>query len=78
MYEKLPKELKENAHFCLWRYETRNGRKTKVPYQANGRRADIRNKACFTDFDTVLNLVSNYDGIGMGIFAPFVAIDIDH
>lgn len=78
MYEKLPKELKENALFCLWKYELRNGRKTKVPYQTNGKRADSSNKACFSDFDTVANLAQNYDGIGMGVFQPFVAVDIDH
>lgn len=78
MYENLPKELKENALFCLWKYEMRNGRKTKVPYQTNGKRADISNKACFSDFDTVANLTQSYDGIGMGMFQPFVAVDIDH
>ena len=26
MYDKLPTELKENALFCLWRYEERNGK----------------------------------------------------
>lgn len=78
MYENLPKELKENALFCLWKYEMRNGRKTKVPYQTNGKRADSSNKACFSDFDTVANLTQSYDGIGMGMFRPFVAVDIDH
>lgn len=78
MYENLPKELKENALFCLWKYEMRNGRKTKVPYQTNGKRADSSNKACFSDFDTVANLTQSYDGIGMGMFQPFVAVDIDH
>lgn len=33
MYEKLPKELKENAMFCLWKYEERDGNMTKVLYQ---------------------------------------------
>lgn len=78
MYENLPKELKENALFCLWKYKMRNGRKTKVPYQTNGKRADSSNKACFSDFDTVANLTQSYDGIGMGMFQPFVAVDIDH
>lgn len=78
MYENLPKELKENALFCLWKYEMRNGRKTKVPYQTNGKRADSSNKACFSDFNTVVNLAQTYDGIGMGVFQPFVAVDIDH
>ena len=28
----IPQELKSNASFCLWKYEKRNGRSTKVPY----------------------------------------------
>lgn len=52
--------------------------KPKVPYQTNGKRADSSNKACFSDFDTVANLTQSYDGIGMGMFQPFVAVDIDH
>lgn len=31
MYEKLPDDLKRNARFCLWRYETRKSKPTKVP-----------------------------------------------
>ena len=30
MYEKLPHELKERGSFCLWKYEERDGRMTKV------------------------------------------------
>lgn len=78
MYNKLPNELKENALFCLWKYETRDGKKTKVPYQTNGKRADKTNPACYTNFETAIKHLANYDGIGMGIFKPFVAIDIDH
>lgn len=33
MYEKLPEQLKKDGRFCLWKYEERNGRMTKVPYQ---------------------------------------------
>lgn len=40
MYEKLPSELKENAVFCLWKYEERDGNITKVLYQINGKHGD--------------------------------------
>ena len=43
MYEKLPQELKERGAFCLWKYEERDGSRTKVPYQTNGLRADSAN-----------------------------------
>ena len=28
----IPKELKTNASFCLWKLEKRSGKPTKVPY----------------------------------------------
>ena len=50
MYEKLLHELKERGSFCLWKYEERDGRMTKVSYQTRGLRADSTNKATFTDY----------------------------
>ena len=32
MYEKLPEQLKKDGRFCLWKYEERNGRMTKVQW----------------------------------------------
>lgn len=78
MYDKLPSELKENALFCLWRYEERDGKITKVPYRLNGNCADSTKKQDFADFRLVVNAASGYDGIGMGVFGTFCAIDIDH
>ena len=47
MYEKLPEQLKKDGRFCLWKYEERNGRMTKVPYQTNGRKASSADKIPF-------------------------------
>ena len=78
MYEKLPQELKERGSFCLWKYEERDGRMTKVPYQTSGLRADSMNKATFTDYSTAISLRDKYDGIGIGVFDDICTIDIDH
>lgn len=78
MYEQIPNELKAKARFCLWRYEQRDGRKTKVPYQLNGCRAKSNDIACFSSFADVCKIADNYDGIGMGVFNGYSAIDIDH
>lgn len=78
MYEKLPQELKDNARFCLWRKEERNGRPTKVPYRINGRKCNPTDKRAFTDFRTAYSTAAHYDGIGMGIFDGYCAVDIDH
>ena len=68
MYETLPKELKDRGAFCLWKYEERDGRRTKVPYQINGLKADSTNKDTFTEFASVTSHIAGYDGIGIGVF----------
>lgn len=78
MYANLPKQLKEDAHFVLWKYEVRNGKKTKVPYQTNGFKANPSDIRTFTTFKNVTDEVMNYDGIGIGAFNNFAMIDIDH
>lgn len=77
MYEKLPEQLKKDGRFCLWKYEERNGRMTKVPYQTNGRKASSADKNTFSDFRLAVNAMDGYDGIGMGAFDDFCMVDID-
>ncbi len=79
-YDNLPKELRNNAKYCLWKYEERSGqtKPTKVPYQINGWRAQPNNEKTFSDLASVLKLTNQYDGIGIGIFKEFSAIDVDH
>ena len=78
MYRNIPNELKQDALFCLWKYETRDGQKTKVPYKTNGAKARINSATDFSSFDSVSKLVDKYSGIGMGVFNGYSAIDIDH
>ena len=78
MYKNIPNELKMEALFCLWKYETRDGQKTKVPYKTNGYWACVNSATDFSSFDSVSKLVDKYSGIGMGVFNGFSAIDIDH
>lgn len=77
-YEDLTPEIINQGKFCLWKYETVSGRKTKVPYQVNGMRADSTNPDNFSSFYKALEVADQYDGIGIGVFEPFIAIDIDH
>lgn len=79
MYEKLPDDLKRNARFCLWKYETRKGKPTKVPYRTDGRRADSTKAADFSTFDAVTAVLrkGGYDGIGIMVGGGFSAVDID-
>lgn len=77
MYEKLTQELKERGAFCLWKYEERDGSRTKVPYQTNCLCADSSNKVTFTDYAIAVRHRAAYDGIGIGVFGDICAIDID-
>lgn len=80
-FENIPEELKKGALWCVWRYEERDGRRTKVPYDAKtGKRAQSNNRSTFSDYNTAVNAFRkyNYSGLGIGVFPPFAAIDIDH
>lgn len=77
----IPAELIEQGRFCCWRYEDRNNRKTKCPYNPRtGGGAMSNNPDTFADFQTAQNALNSgkYDGLGVGIFPPFAAVDIDH
>lgn len=78
MYSNLPNELKQNALFCLWKRQNRNGKITKLPFQTNGSMAKSNDIGCFCDFDKAVKNMNGYDGIGMGIFGGYSAVDIDH
>ena len=79
-YNNLPKALRENGKFCVWRFEERQGqdKPAKVPYQISGRKAQPNNERTFTNYITAVEVVNRYDGLGIGIFKGFSAIDIDH
>ena len=78
MYDNIPNELKREALFCLWKYEFRDGKRTKVPYRINGIKACIDKPNNFSSFESVIKLVDKYSGIGIGVFNGYSAIDIDH
>lgn len=77
----LPPALLETGLFCCWRYEERNGKRTKAPYNPRtGGRAQSTNPATFAPSAVALAALQSggYDGIGVGIFGRLGAIDIDH
>lgn len=79
--ENLPAALRENGLFCCWRYEERDGKPTKVPYNPRtGGRAQSTNPDTFAPLNVALDAMQRggYDGIGVGVFGTLGAIDIDH
>lgn len=74
----LPEKLMTDSLFCAWRYEERNGKKTKVPYNPlSGNHAQSNDPSSFVPFHAALS-AAGYDGIGVGIFGDLCAIDLDH
>ena len=76
--EKIPQFLKAHGQFCNWKYELRDGNKTKVPYTpGTTRRANVSDPATFTAFETAAS-ATGYDGIGIRVHGRIVGIDLDH
>ncbi len=80
---KLPDALTMSPQWVLWRYETRNGKATKVPYQVNGKRAKSDDSQTWSAIDEVTRAwtisPARYQGIGF-VFTeadPFAGIDLD-
>ena len=78
----IPEELKRNAKWCGWKYETVGGRKTKVPYNLQTlEKAKSNDDSTFKDFcfaEDAFSLGGYVDGIGMLISNGYSAVDIDH
>ena len=76
--ENIPQTLKDHGEFCCWKYETKHGRKTKVPYNPRtGYGAKTNIPSIFVSFATAIN-ATGYDGIGIRVGGQFVGIDLDH
>ncbi len=77
--EKISISLRTDALFCCWRYEERDGKQTKVPYNpTTGKRAESNNSDTFSDFDTAVKASGKYNGVGVSIFRGICGIDIDY
>jgi putative DNA primase/helicase len=79
----VPDDLSERDQWVLWRFEDRNGRPTKVPYQVGGRRASSTDPKTWASFEDVTKEWRKSDGwySGLGfVFSaldPFCGIDLD-
>lgn len=77
--ENIPTYLKAHASWCNFRYEERKGNMTKVPYNpATGYKAYVNKPETFTDFETAVSELKDYDGLGIRVDGIIIAIDLDH
>ena len=80
----IPRELRDQSQWVVYRIETRDGKETKVPYRADGRgKASSTSPASWSSFADTLeacNRDASLSGIGFVFSADdsFTGIDLDH
>ena len=81
-FDNIPPEMKAINNWVCWRYEERNGKETKIPYNPkSGSMAKSNSPKTWVNYDDAVTAFSggSYDGIGFEFGnSPFVGIDIDH
>jgi hypothetical protein len=60
-------ELKEQRRWVLWKLESVNGKPTKVPYQPNGRKAQVTNPAHLHTYAELESHATKFSGIGLAL-----------
>ena len=79
-----PAELRRLHQWVLWKYETRDGKLTKPPYQGNGYPASSTDPDTWVSFDDALAAYhaggGTFSGIGVVVREEngLVGIDLDH
>jgi putative DNA primase/helicase len=79
MYDNIPHELAARPQWVCWRYQTRQGRPTKIPYTPGTQtRASSTDPATWRTFDDAKR-DRNHNGIGYVFTAddPYTGIDLD-
>jgi putative DNA primase/helicase len=90
----IPQEMKDRRQWVCWRYEERDGKKTKVPINARtGKLASSTNPKTWNSFNVAVrryNKSANYepisapeandlvDGIGFVFNNDYIGVDLDH
>jgi hypothetical protein len=78
----IPRELRTTSSWVLWKMERRDGKDTKVLYQANGKRASSTDPATWTTFGEAVQARDENDafqGIGFVFHPdnPYCGADLD-
>jgi putative DNA primase/helicase len=84
IYENIPQELKDIPQWVNWRVIRRDGKKTKPPYQPDGKLAESNNPLTWSPFSVVVEAAPRFNGIGIVLMddnpsvPTVVGIDFDH
>jgi len=84
-YLSVPDELKALPQWVVWRLEEREGKTTKIPYNARypTRRAASDRPETWSDFRQAAFTLENepglkFSGIGFVLLPPYIGVDFDH
>jgi putative DNA primase/helicase len=79
LWSEIPRVLKAERNFALWKFEDVNGKTTKIPYQLNGRRASSTDPSTWITFDACCDAYANggFDGIGIFLAKAYGLTGID-
>jgi putative DNA primase/helicase len=78
-----PADLTDIDQWVLWRYEEVNGRRAKIPYQPNGKKASSTDLTTWNEYATVFERWQKYPNVYSGIgfvfseHDPYCGIDLD-
>lgn len=81
MYNNIPKELRDLDQWVCWKpYISAEGKKTKLPVQANGDPANSTDRATWCSFEQAVQASKKFAGIGFVLNKddPFCIIDLDN
>lgn len=63
--EIIPADMKVHDMLCYWKDEIRNGKKTKVVYNARtGSRASSNELRTYSSYDEAVKVMHDYTGVG--------------
>src|SRR5665647_856134 len=85
----IPEEMKALKNWILWKYEDRrnkdgNIKKTKVPYQVNGKKAESTDPDTWGSFENIIRIFERFPNIYNGVGFVFsensgiMGLDFDH
>ncbi len=77
----IPAALRQQEQWVLWKYENRDAKPSKVPFQMDGQTAKSNDPTTWTDFQTAAEHLEHggYEGLGFTFSADdgFCGIDLD-
>lgn len=70
--------MKDKKVWVVWKYETRNGKTTKVPYQPSGSHAKSTDPSTWVSYAEAKEASNRFDGVGFCFDGATLGVDLDH